>query len=436
MKRLFVCLLALCVLLSSAFCETLTLEKAKELALKSNRTIEVAALTLQSATRSAGVNKLYPSISLNAKLGATFNGTFVDGSYAYSYGATVPAAEADVSFSYSTTQLLDGDEGKLKKKSADLTYESSVSTVLNNVTTAYWNAVSSKIALRTASSGEESAKRNYEQALERYDDGLVPMLTVQQAEINLQDYEIEMMNAESTYLGALDTLSYLIGDGEYEIPDELPEVGEVKGLDEILAMIPSSVSYRQSENSVDSAILNEKSLKLSSVYPTLTLSGAVGVSATGAVNGTKDSDADYSFTAVVPTASISAVVSVPMDHFFKNSSASAELDNAKTDILSKQVQLEAVKEELENSVRSSYRSLETARKNIEKQEKHVELSKAQLETTKDSYEGGRATYETLLDAETTLYNSEISLLQSHLNYISSLSSLANTLSVGTEELTN
>ena len=418
---LVLCCCALCVFLPA---ETISLQNARDMALQNNKTIQVATIDLASSTRSAEVSIYLPSFSLSTT--ASAQGSFLDSTQ---NALVTPSASAGVSFSATTANRYTNESNQIAKQSAQVVYDASVSTVLSNVTTAYWNVVSSKLALEVAKQNLTDAETTLKNNQDAYEGGRATTLVLSQSELNQYDAQLSVESAANTLSEQKRTLAFLIGGdaATIDVEDTLPESGNLKSYDDLLSLMQGSTTYRKSQLSVSSAEVSQKKLTNTKVYPTVSFSASVGVTADYSLNS-KTSNA-YKGT-VTDTSKVSVSVSVPLDHIFTNSSDSVQLENAGRSVDSAKLSLENTITTLQNDIKTYSDTITTAAANITKYQKHLDMAKTQMDLTSDAYEGGRATFSDLTTAKSTYFSSEISLLQQKLNYITALKKLATLL--GTE----
>lgn len=410
----------------------LTLQEAKELALKNNKTLQIAQLDLQSSLRSAETQSLLPSFSLST--GTSFKTSVFSSSKAYSY--TIPTATVSLGMTVSGSSYYEKEAHDVSKQGAQQTYSTSQNSVLTSVTTAYWNVVASQLALKTANANLESANATLASQQEAYDGGKVDSLTLYNAELSQYDAKLSAESAQTTLDSAMRSLSYLIGTEEYQIDGTLPEAKDIKTQDEIISMIPNSLYYQSGVTAVRKAEVSKKQTFGTNVLPTIGVSTTyfMGASTKGGEIGGTYGVSSYNDATFTDNMAISASVSVPLDHIFTNSSAHVNLENAERSVQSANISLTKKAEDLEDSVKNAYTTITTAKENITKYQKHVDMYQTKVDLTQSAYDGGRVTFSELTTAKNALYTAEIDLLQQQLNYITSLSSLADILTVEIDEL--
>lgn len=425
-------------LLLMAFCSafvsaaTISVDDAIKLAQDNNKQLQVARINLENSIRSASAISYLPSLSIGSTASLR-DVSFIDSTYATNIDPTIGAS---ISMSVKSTDFLSGNTNKLTKQSAYNSYEQSVLSVENSVRTAYYNLVSTMLAVESAERNLQDNKRSYESVERQYEGGKATTLALSQAELSLYDATLAYDNAVTTKENAYLALSYLIGLDDFEVEREFPEIREIKSYEEIKGMISSSLTYQKALIEVSQAEDTEKNRKASLVYPTVSVNASyrIGQSIEGPYKTSSRKNSSWGDGEMYDSASVSLSVSLPLDHLLPRSNAKVNLQNASSNVTKAQISAESTLESLMQNVEKAYRSLESARNNITKYEKYLTLAQKKLTLTEESYEGGKATYNELSDAKSALFEREIALLDQKLTYITAISDLALMLGVDSETL--
>ncbi len=410
--------------------DTISLDDALALAKENNKSLMVARINLENSIRSASTISYLPSFSVGSEF--TMTGSAVDDTYSMGF---TPSIAASAKLTIDSTDIYESKTNALSKQSAYNTYDQSVSSTESSVRTAYWNLVSANLAIKSAEKNLEDSERSYRNVEEQYEGGKATTLALSQSELSLYDSQIAYDNAVTTKENAELALGYLIGLEDFEVEESLPEVRDLKDYEDVKEMMTGSLQYQQAVIAVSQAEIANKSLKASTVYPTVAVSASyeIGQKITGPYETSAKKSSSWDGD-LYDSAKLSVGVSLPLDHLLPSSKAKANLKNAEANITKAEISLQNTLETLEQSVEKAYRSVETAQKNIAKYVKHLDMAKKKLELTEAAYEGGRATFETLSDAQSDLFASEITLINQHLTWVTALSSLASTLGCDADAL--
>jgi len=395
-RKIFPTVLLLCVA-AGLHAQPLSLQRAWELALENNKTLEVATLELEQALREQDANPFLPSVSLDAGISADASIASKSVGAAYTFGS--------VSFSLSTADKYTGQTEELERRSARNVYENSHNSVKSDVTTAYWNIAAAKLALEEQKAAVDTAQADHDTAVEKYEAGTASVLTVNQAKLALYDAQLELQLAEQAVRNQTDILDYLIGEtGAWELED-LTVSAETISLEAMLDLVEETSAVRDLALAVEKAKLELAVEKNTALSPTFSLSSNIALS--GDV---------YPTASFSDRTSVSFSVSVPLDAYLPDSAARVALDTAEMEIGIASLSYRNGVETLAASVESAYWTLQEARANLTKLEKHLELAETQLLLVRESYEAGYSAYGDLKDAEEDVRDLRLEIVQQQLNH--------------------
>lgn len=425
-KKIMIFLLLLLTVISSVTATSLSKEEIISLALSNNKTLEIAKLELQNSLNSSSVNSLLPSISLEA--GVNLTGSILN----KQLNMVTPTAATSVSFAISSKDKYQRESNELAQLSANLGLEVSTSTVLQSVTSSYWNTASSFLAVQIAEKNLENSNTTYENQKTKYENGKLSSLALSQAELAVKDAQLSLENAKTTYESSLSNLEYLTGVQALSLTTPDFTSSSLLPLETLYELCSQSLSYQKGSLAVEQAKLTDKINHNTLVSPTYSFSAKVGISTSYSISYNNSWTNNFS---VADNSSLSATISIPLDHLFSSSSASVTLQNSKNTIEIQQLSLNNTLEELKNQVKSSYNSIESNLRTQENTAEYLSLAKSQLEKTQESYEHGYASFTELQTAQNAVFEKEISLLQLQLNYHIALDNLATLLNTDTKNIT-
>ncbi|NLZ69198.1 MAG: TolC family protein [Spirochaetales bacterium] len=425
-KKIVIFLLLLITVISSLMATSLSKEEIISLALSNNKTLEIAKLELQNSLNSSSVNTLLPSISLES--GINLTGSILN----KQLNVATPTASTTVSFTISSKDKYQSESKELASLSANLGLEVSTSTVLQSVTTSYWNTASSFLAVQIAENNLETANTTCENQKAKYESGKLSSLALSQAELAVKDAQLSLENAKTTYESSLSNLEYLTGLQALSLATPDFTSSSLLPLEMLYELCSQSLSYQKGSLAVEQAKLTDKINHNTLVSPTYSFSAKVGISTSYSLSYNSSWTNNFSVT---DNSSLSATISIPLDHLFSSSSASVTLQNSKNTIEIQQLSLNNTLEELKNQVKSSYNSIESNLRTQENTAEYLTLAKTQLEKTQESYEHGYASFTELQTAQNAVFVKEISLLQLQLNYHIALDNLATLLNTDIKNIT-
>ncbi len=413
-RMLFIIPLLLSIV-SSLYAVELSKDEVLEQAVLNNRNLEVAKLQLNQALRLTEENSLLPNITLQSGVSASASALNKNVSF------VTPSIAAKIDFSISSADRYNDEENAVAVQSANLSYESTLSSIKSNTITAYWNLVAAELSKDLAELKVTDAELTYQNQELAYEGGKIDSLTLKQAELALKEAQMNLKSAEDTLNSAKANLSYLTGVTDIEIEEADLSTKTLIDLDSLLNMAENSISYKTSALEIESAKLNEKILKNTLVYPTLSFSASVGLDTSFSLNYSQSWSNNFSLS---DQTSINASISIPIDHLFSTSSAAIQLDNAASAIEIQTLNTNISLEEIKNTIESSYNTILANLENQKLMEEYINIAQEQCDNLEIAYENGRASFTEVVTAKTNLYSYEISLLQLLLQFQLSLDILA------------
>lgn len=235
-----------------------------------------ASYEAQKAASDVSKSALLPQIGASADAKHTdIDGKIQDESYkSTSYGVqlTQPLFRADSWFSY--------DASKFQTESARAQYNLAQQQLILDVATAYFNVLRAQDTVTTARATEAAIQRQYEQAQERFDVGLIAITAVYEARASYDDSKSQRIAAENQLNVARERLARLTG----EYPEGLENLQRTFPLDRPEPMDPSAwETTALAQNwSIQSSLYqlnaSEANLKVAKAghYPTVNLTASYG----------------------------------------------------------------------------------------------------------------------------------------------------------------
>jgi outer membrane protein TolC len=387
---------------TSLFATPLSLEQALDLAMANNGTLKIADLTLKQTLREGEENIYLPTVSLTG--GVETDVSISDSSISTSYSV------GSVDFSLSSSDKYTKQQMALDSVIGQNTYESTVNTIQDEVTEAYWNLASAKLELEENQIVEKQLERTLAETTEQYENGLATTLDVNEAKLALSEAKITVQESESDVTIATDELNLLLGtEGDWELED-LPDTADPIELDRLLSLVGNTTGAKALAYAVEEATLALKTEQHSAYGPTVSFSASTGLS------GTIDSS-DSTFS---DSTSFGVTVSVPLDAYLKNSSTQIDLDSLEYDIQIAQASYESGMAELRSETKSAYTTLIDDNAYLQTLLEYQALAQEQLDLVQASYDAGQSSFSDLEDSIDDLQQATLSVLGQKLDCILSL----------------
>ncbi len=430
MRKTLLVLILVASSLMPAFSEgeiLITLDAAIESAMKNSTDMEIAALELQQAVRSASdISSYIPALSL------TGSGS-IGGGLA---GSSNPSWNAAGNFSLGISMDLGTDliglaaVNSAARAIANLNYAITTLTLKESVTTGYWSLASAKRSIESARTSLASMTRTLEDTRDAYRAGLATGLDLANAELNVLNYEYALKQYEDAYFILKKAFRILTGiEGEFDVTD-FPEI--------ICLNLPdaSTLYAEYGENTsavrllganVQAAEASLLDVKVNSYYPSVSLAFNYDIGGNKYHNySSADGFSD--------SASATLSFSVPISSYIPGSSASNSLRNAEDSVAISKIQEKAGKTDLLNTIDEILTTLSQNRENIDLNKQRVEISEKTYSLASESYKAGLLSLSELQESMDSLSTARMALIDAEASYIQNLYTLAFTLNTDYESL--
>jgi len=417
--------------ISTLYAETLSVDEAIQLAINNSEAVAASLLDAESSTRVAETNYLLPTVTLDASMSPTASVfDILDKDIDPSVSTSVSVGStATLSTDFSTPYKKEINQ--TNERIGSLTVVTDKQTVKKEVITDYWNVVDCKLTSEEAEKTLEEQQTIQDSNQAKYDDGALDKLTLTESELALMQAQQDVDSAQISLQAALNTLSKLTGKmmtaDQFE---DFPELEEIQDEQSLYALLPATSAMQSLQEDITLGQLNYKSTKTQNTMPTLSASGTVEVS------GTLYDASSSSSSSLSDSSSLTVSLSVPMDTYFKNSSTSITLDNAKRTIDSSRYTYQAKLREMQQSVTDYLTTIHLSLLSQNSLEKQLTLLQYQEEQQKQSYESGVSDYSDYQDAIRDRQLGEISLRENALTYTLNLHYLACYLEVSINDILN
>ena len=374
---------------------------------------------------SIGVNQLLPQtngtlgLSTGVNRDAT-NSRFSTLNPAYGNGITATISQPLLKNAGSTVARANVERNKLGLSIAQLTYQSSVLTVVLNTETAYNNLVSARETLRIRQLSLDLAQRLFEENQTRRTTGVMTDLDVLTSEVGVNNARLAVIQAEQGVRNAEDSLLTLINTDDYNQRPGTVAFEDYKGAEPLF-----DASYKLARDNSPDYLAQAQAIKQSEIdlsvaksakLPSLNLTGSLGYNST-----------DNSYN--------SAVGDLPNDHGNNWSLGviyimpwGMKADNARyrstlATLGSQKVRLAQLDQGLVVQVRAAVLSVQTNLSSVSIAAKATELSVKQYEAQKARFDAGLSTSRLVLQAQDDLETARFNELSAKVSLRNALAQL-------------
>ncbi len=419
---LFMAFLTALTPLGAADKPTITLEQALQAAFANNTDLSIAQVELQQAlrTQDATSTTYMPSISLSG--GISTGGSLIGGTFS----GLSASASAGISMSFDGSMLTDSTSRTLAKEGAGISYQRTLSSLEDSVTTSYWKLVANDNAVEEARLSLDQANRQLDTANDRYENGLASQLTVAQARLSVSQAQILLKQLQDSRDLALSSFRALTGISETDfILEDLPQSIELLLPDAqtlYLDYAGDNTTVRSLQNSVSQAQNDSKTMKLSTRVPTVSVSGAWGLS--GRI---VDATVQSSTGGLSDTGQVSVSVSVPLSSYIPGTSQNLAIKNSEDAVTTARLQLQAGQQELLQSIESAVLNITQQQENLRMMQQNLETTQYSYDLSVEAFEAGLLSNQELETARTSLLNAQIDILSTRLNHLTGCIELASLL---------
>ncbi|MGM0769392.1 MAG: TolC family outer membrane protein [Pseudomonadota bacterium] len=314
---------------------------------------------------------------------------------AYGVQLTQPLFRADAWYGF--------DASKFQSEVARAEYNLAQQQLILDVATAYFNVLRAADTLTTARATEAAIQRQYEQAQERFDVGLIAITEVYEARASYDDSKSQRIAAESELDIAREQLARLTG----EYTEELDNLRRNFPLGRPDPMDPTQWETTAVEQNwtIQAALYelnsSEANLKVAKAghYPTLDLNASYGKSE---ISGLEDSEAPVQQRSDGTTteAVIGVTLNVPL---YMGGGTQAGVRQQRSLVTVAEQSLETTRRDVRVNTRSLFRTVNTNIETASALEQTIISRRSALDATRAGYEVGTRNIVEVLDAERAYY---------------------------------
>lgn len=336
----------------------------------------------------------------------------------FSYGVelTQPLFRADAWFDFETSQI--------RSEAAQAQYNLAQQQLILDVAEGYFNVLRAADALTTAQATETAIRRQYEQAQERFDVGLIAITEVYEARASYDDSKSRRIAAESDLDIAREELARLTG----EYTEQLDNLRQEFPLARPTPMNPTEweeIALGQNWE-IQTALLeldaSESTLESRKAghYPTLDLNASYGVTdinglgpgGTGSTTGS--GGATRSGNGATTEGVISLTLNVPL---YLGGGTQAGVRQQRSLVNVAEQALNTVRRDVRVNTRSLFRQVNTNIESASALEQTIISRRSALDATRAGYDVGTRNIVELLDAERDYYEALQNYANARYDYI-------------------
>ncbi|MCK2149781.1 TolC family outer membrane protein [Marinobacter alexandrii] len=320
-----------------------------------------------------------------------------DNSYrelAYGVQLTQPLFRADAWFDYDASQF--------QTESARADYNLAQQQLILDVATAYFNVLRARDTVITTRAAEAAIQRQYEQAQERFDVGLIAITEVYEARATYDDTRSQRIVAENQLNISQEQVARLTGEFPEEIenlrqnfplgrPDPMdPSAWEATALDQNWSVQSALYDLNVSEANLESAKAGH--------YPTLDLNASYGKTKTDGLEdpSTFQMQRDGTTTQGV----IGVTLNVPL---YTGGGTQAGVRQRRSLVTVAEQSLKTVRRDVRVSTRSLFLTVNNNIETASALEQTIVSRRSALDATRAGYEVGTRNIVEVLDAERAYY---------------------------------
>lgn len=324
--------------------------------------------------------------------------------------------------------------GQIKAAKADyeggkITYEKSVRETEVNVRKLFYGLLLQQENIRIQKASLENARLRAVQTETNFKNGLVPELSMLQAQVSYENKRPEVEQADRLLRQQLDTFAFIIGlpvgtnivlDGSIE-----PEYVDVD-LDTLIQKYSaSSLDIKNLDATISSLKDNLSAINLSSYTPALALNYSLQPALIYGLDFDRYTDADN----WNDSNSFSITLAWNLTNLLPWSSNRQNAKNIESNIKKLELSREMAVENQKVEVRKAVDTLTQARQQIDAMGRNIKLAQRSYEMTMRSYRNGTTELLDVRDAESQLDQAKLGLANQKFNYISALLDLEKTLNI-------
>lgn len=368
----------------------LTLEECISLAKENNLSIKVHKNTLNDLKRKNETS--WNSVSPSIKGEAAFQDDFVNKTESF-------AISGSLGLTLSTNLYSTIKGAKLNYENGLLTYNQAVKQIEMSVWKTFYDLIYKTEYFSFQSQNLLTAKKNYEQNLEKFKNGKISELDVMSSRVSYEQKKPVLEEARIDLTNNLELFKNIIGvdfDDEIKLDGSLDFLLELKDI-KLPPKENPSPDVQTAKFAVEIAENNLLAQRFSSYSPVIT----------GTYKYGQALNIDNSLWN--ETSSLSVGVSIPLDSYLPWSSSAVSINSKKESLESAKLNLEDAEKSIRVNTENALRKINQIISMLEVSKETVALAKKTYEMTETAYNYGKTDFLTLQNASDNVLNAEVSL---------------------------
>lgn len=368
----------------------LTLEECISLAKENNLSIKVQKNTLNDLKRKNETS--WNSVSPSIKGDAAFQDDFTNKTESF-------AISGSLGLTLSTNLYSTIKGAKLNYENGLLTYNQAVKQIEMSVWKTFYDLIYKTEYFSFQSQNLLTAKKNYEQNLEKFKNGKISELDVMSSRVSYEQKKPVLEEARIDLTNNLELFKNIIGvdfDDEIKLDGSLDFLLELKDI-KLPPKENPSPDVQAAKFAVEIAENNLLAQCFSSYSPVIT----------GTYKYGQALNIDNSLWN--ETSSLSVGVSIPLDSYLPWSSSAVSINSKKESLESAKLNLEDAENSIRVNTENALRKINQIISMLEVSKETVALAKKTYEMTETAYNYGKTDFLTLQNASDNVLNAEVSL---------------------------
>lgn len=441
----------------------LTVDDAVSYALENNKSLKSAAIDLEIAKRgkSYSWNTFLPSLQVSATAARTNTNSTYDTIYstvitqarlgALEKGGSLPAAAYDsvmeqagysddeklhwavvapgisASWNFNLAMIQSVRAAKAQYEAGEITYEQTCKEMEVNVRKYFYGLLIAQENLNIQKDSLENARARYEQASVNYRNGLVPELSVLNAQVTYENQKPTVLSAEQELKQNYDTFAFLLGlpfGTEIELNGSIDTAFIEVDADKLVSdYLEDNDEVRALKKNIDLLNISLSASRFSTFTPSLSVNWGFSPPIYAAGDWVSLADAEdtgsLSFTLVYSNL-------IDMLPFSANMQ---KIRDTKQQIEQAELGLEQLTQNTEIEIHSLVDNLYKCQANIGAMANNVTLAQKAYNSTLRAYNNGTEELLSVKDSESSLNQAKLGLMSEKYNYISALLDLESKLNI-------
>lgn len=368
----------------------LTLEECISLAKENNLSIKVQKNTLNDLKRKNETS--WNSVSPSIKGDAMFQDDFINKTESF-------AISGSLGLTLSTNLYSSIKGAKLNYENGLLTYNQAVKQIEMSVWKTFYDLIYKTEYFSFQSQNLLTAKKNYEQNLEKFKNGKISELDVMSSRVSYEQKKPVLEEARIDLTNNLELFKNIIGvdfDDEIKLDGSLDFLLELKDI-KLPPKENPSPDVQAAKFAVEIAENNLLAQRFSSYSPVIT--GTYKYGQTLNIDNSLWNE----------TSSLSVGVSIPLDSYLPWSSSAVSINSKKESLESAKLNLEDAENSIRVNTENALRKINQIISMLEVSKETVALAKKTYEMTETAYNYGKTDFLTLQNASDNVLNAEVSL---------------------------